>query len=155
VIKILYGERIGRQGKIRLGCAAVLFDNERKKVLLTRRADNGQWCLPSGGVEAGESVSEACQRETWEETGLRIQVGQLLSVHSSPDRLVAYSENDRFQIVSLAFAAEIVSGDPGLSDETTAIGFYSLAEIETMDILSHHRQFIADALAGQDAAFIR
>ena len=86
--QILYGDRIGRQGNIRLGCSAVLFDVNREKVLLTRRADNGRWCLPSGGVEPGESVTEACIRETLEETGLRVRVKRLTSVFSSPDRLV-------------------------------------------------------------------
>ena len=65
--KVLYGERISRQGKLRLGCSASIFD-EQGRVFLTRRADNGQWCLPGGGMEAGESVTEACEREVWEET---------------------------------------------------------------------------------------
>jgi 8-oxo-dGTP pyrophosphatase MutT (NUDIX family) len=153
--QILFGERIGRQGNIRLGCSAVLFDANREKILLTRRADNGQWCLPGGGVEPGESVAEACARETWEETGLRIRVKRLTSVFSSPDRLVIYSDGERFQIITLNFEVSERGGIIGLSDETTEIGFYSLPEIESMDILPHHKQFISDTLAGQDAAFIR
>ncbi len=152
--RILFGDRIGRQGKIRLGCVAVLFDKKREKVLLTRRADNGQWCLPSGGMEAGESASEACARETLEETGLKVRVKRLVSLFSSPDRLVIYGEDDKYQIVALCFEVEKIGGRTRLSDETTAVGFFSPAEIEGMDLLSHHRQFIADALAGQDAAFI-
>lgn len=155
MIRILFGDRIGRQGKIRLGCAAVLFDEKREKVLLTRRADNGQWCLPSGGVEAGESVTEACERETWEETGLRVQVKRLISVFSDPNRLVIYGDDDKFQVVVLNFEIEATGGKIGLSDETTEVGFYSLAEIEKLDLINHHRQFISDVLAGQDAAFIR
>lgn len=153
--QILFGERIGRQGNIRLGCSAVLFDANREKILLTRRADNGQWCLPGGGVESGESVAEACVRETWEETGLKIRVERLTSVFSSPDRLVIYSDGERFQIITLNFEVSERGGIIGLSDETTEIGFYSLPEIESMDILPHHKQFISDTLAGQDAAFIR
>ena len=45
--RILFGDRICKQGKIRLGCSAVLFDEKREKVLLTRRGDTGQGCLPS------------------------------------------------------------------------------------------------------------
>ncbi len=36
---------------------------------LTRRADNGQWCLPGGHVDPGETVAESCRREVEEETG--------------------------------------------------------------------------------------
>jgi ADP-ribose pyrophosphatase YjhB (NUDIX family) len=153
--QILSGERIGRQGKIRLGCSGVLFDSNREKVLLTRRADNGQWCLPSGGVEPGESVSEACARETWEETGLMVQVERLTSIFSSADRLVIYSDGSQFQFVILNFEVREISGKIRLSDETIDIGFYSTTEINTMDIFPHHKQFISDTLAGQDAAFIR
>jgi 8-oxo-dGTP pyrophosphatase MutT (NUDIX family) len=153
--QILFGERIGRQGNIRLGCSAVLFDANREKILLTRSTDNGQWCLPSGGVEPGESVAEACMREAWEETGLKIQVERLTGVFSSLDRLVIYSDGKRFQIITINFEVSKVSGKIRLSDETIDIGYYSIPEIETMDILTHHRQFISDTLAGQDAAFIR
>jgi hypothetical protein len=38
--KVLRGERIGKNGRIRLGCSAVIFDEAREKVLLTKRADN-------------------------------------------------------------------------------------------------------------------
>jgi hypothetical protein len=40
--KVIYGDHIGRLGKLRLGCSAVLFDDDRKVVLLTRRVDNGE-----------------------------------------------------------------------------------------------------------------
>ena len=153
--RILFGERIGKQGKIRLGCAAVLFDEKREKVLLTRRADTSQWCLPSGGVEAGESVAETCIREFREETGLIVQVERLTSICSNQDRLVIYDDGNQFQIISLNFEVSLIGGEPCLSDETTAIGYYSLPEIEKMDLFPHHRQFVADTLAGQDAAFIR
>ena len=78
--KLLYGECIGRLGAVRLGCSAMLFDEKRQKILLTRRTDNGQWCLPGGGLDPGESVAEACAREMREETGLEVRVGRLLGV---------------------------------------------------------------------------
>lgn len=153
--KILYGDRVGREGKIRLGCAALLFNENRTKILLTRRVDNGQWCLPSGGTEPGESVTETCERETWEETGLKVRVKRLIGVFSSPNRLVIYDNGGKFQIITLSFEVELAGGAIKLSDETTDIGYYPLAEIEKMDVLPHHKQFIADVLMGQDAAFIR
>ncbi len=153
--QILFGNRIGKQGKIRLGCAAILFDRDRNKVLLTRRLDNGQWCLPSGIVEPGESVSETCVRETREETGLDVQVKRFISVFSSPDRLVIYADGNKNQFVVLAFEVGLVGGELGLSNETTAAGYYSMAEIEQMDIFPHHRQFVMDALVGKDGVFIR
>ena len=118
---ILYGERIGKQGKIRLGCSAAIFD-EHGRILLTRRADNGQWCLPGGGLEPGESAAEACEREVLEETGLSVRVKRLVGVYSHADQLIVYPDGGKFQIVALHFEAEIIAGEPGLSNETTGLG---------------------------------
>ncbi len=152
--KILYGERIAKLGKLRLGCSAAIFD-EHGKVLLTRRRDNGQWCLPGGAVEAGESVAEACEREVWEETGLRVRVKRLVGVYSHPDQLTVYSETDQFHIIVLHFEAEIISGELGLSDETSAFGYFTLDEVEGLEMLGRHKERILDTLANQKEAFVR
>jgi ADP-ribose pyrophosphatase YjhB (NUDIX family) len=153
--QILFGDRIGKEGEIRVGCAAVIFDETRKKILLTRRADTGQWCLPSGGMEPGESVTETCIREVFEETGLEVRVIRLTSICSNQNRLVIYEDGHRFQIVSLNFEAETIGGVLRLSDETTEVGFFTPGNIGSMDIFSHHKQFIHDTLEAQDAAFVR
>jgi len=153
--KLLFGERIGKLGAIRLGCSAVIFDTAQNKILLTCRKDNGLWCLPGGGIDPGESVVEACAREVWEETGLRVRVGKLIGVYSNPHQLIEYNDGNRFQIFALNFEAEPISGNLGISDETTAVGFFSLTEIEDMDLMEHHRVRIQDALVGQQAAFVR
>jgi ADP-ribose pyrophosphatase YjhB (NUDIX family) len=77
--KFIYGDRIAKQAKVCLECLATIFDSSRQKILLTRRTDNGKWCLPGGGVDAGESVSEACEREVLEETGLIVKLKGLLA----------------------------------------------------------------------------
>ena len=152
--QILYGERIAKQGKIRLGCSAAIFD-EQRRVLLTKRRDNGQWCLPGGGMDSGESVAEACEREVLEETGLSVRVKRFVGVYSHPDQLVIYSDGAKFQIIALHFEAEIIGGELGLSDETSDCGYFTLDEIENMDIMGRHKERILDTLANQREAFIR
>lgn len=150
-----YGERIGRQAGLRVGCSATIFDVDRQRVLLTRRVDNGRWCLPGGGMDAGEDVTETCVREVWEETGLRVRVTRLLGVYSSPHRIIEYADGNRFQIVALNFEAEPVGGALGLSDETTEVGYFSQDEIAALDLMEHHRERIADAFDPDRAPFIR
>jgi 8-oxo-dGTP pyrophosphatase MutT (NUDIX family) len=154
MMQIVSGERIGQLGKIRLGCSAAIFDETANKLLLTKRADNGEWCLPGGWVEPGESVAETCIREVWEETGLRIEITQLIGVYSNQHLLVEYPDGNRFQQVSLCFAAKVLEGELGLSDETTAYGFYSLAEIQEMTVLANSVQRIYDAFDHQPQAYI-
>jgi ADP-ribose pyrophosphatase YjhB (NUDIX family) len=154
-MKIIHGHRVGAGGRIALCTNAVVFDAERRKVLLTRRADNGQWCLPGGHVDPGETVSESCVREVLEETGLRVRVKRLIGVYSSPERVVDYGDGKRHQIVALSFEAEVEGGTLSTSSETTASGFYTSEEIGGMDLMEHHRERIADSLAANPAAFLR
>lgn len=61
--RILNGDRIGATAALKIGAAAALLDCTGARVLRTQRSDNGQWCLPGGGVEAGEREADACLRE--------------------------------------------------------------------------------------------
>jgi 8-oxo-dGTP pyrophosphatase MutT (NUDIX family) len=153
--KLLYGDRIGRDCPLKVGCAAVIFDATRRKILLTQRSDNGRWCLPGGAMEPGETAAEACIREVWEETGLQVEVVKLIGVYTSPHRVTAYVDGNRFQFVSFSFEAVVVAGTLGLSEETTAYDYFSLAEMTHIDVMEHHLERIMDALADQAAAFIR
>ena len=57
--QILYGDRISQGAELRIGSCAVIFDETRKKVLLTQRTDNGLWCLPGGKMEWGKPLKSA------------------------------------------------------------------------------------------------
>lgn len=152
--QILYGDRLGKQGKIRLGCSAAIFD-EQGRILLTCRADNGEWCLPSGGMDPGESVAEACEREVWEETGLSVRVKRLVGVYSHADQLAVYADGNKAQIVALHFEVEIISGEPGLSNETTDFGYFTLEEIEKLEMFGRHKERILDTLENHRETLIK
>ena len=152
---LLYGERIGKTAKLSTGCSAIIWDETRAKILLTRRTDNGRWCLPGGHMEAGESMAETCVREVLEETGLQVKVGRLIGVYTTPHRITEYADGNRNQLVAMSFEAEVIGGTFGLSDETTEVGYFSLTEIAAMDMMEHHVERIQDALINQTAAFVK
>jgi len=155
MVKIIHGERVGKLGKLVVSCTAVVFDEARQRVLLTQRQDNQRWCLPGGHMEAGESAAEACIREVWEETGLRVDVERLVGVYSTPDQLNEYADGTRCQFVSLCFIVYPTGGTLQLSDETLAFGYFTLAEIEHIDLMESHAERLHDAFSGQQKAFIR
>jgi 8-oxo-dGTP pyrophosphatase MutT (NUDIX family) len=152
--QVLYGPRLSKEGKLRLGCSAAIFD-EQGRILLTRRADNGQWCLPGGAMDPGESAAEACEREVLEETGLRVRVKRLVGVYSHPDQLVVYKDGNKAHIVALHFEAEVIGGTLGLSNETTDFGFFSREELEGLDFLGRHKERIRDTFDNQREAVIK
>ena len=148
---ILYGPRLGKEGELRIGCSATIFDETRQKVLLTQRMDNGRWCLPGGHMESGESAAEACEREVWEETGLKVRATKLLGVYSNPDQLVIYKDGQKAFFVVLNFEVEVLEGELGLSNETTAFGYFTLEEMKSMPMHGEHKLRVEDAMRGGDA----
>jgi len=153
--KVIYGDRIGKEGKLRLGCSAVLFSDDRRKVLLTRRKDNGQWCLPGGMIDPGESVAEGCEPEVFEETGLKVRVVRLTCVYSNRNQLTVYPDGNKAHVIVLNFEVEKVSEELGLSDETTDVKFYSVAEAEQMDLFHNHAEHIHDSLTENNGTLIK
>lgn len=70
--------------------------------LLVRRTDSGEWALPGGTLEWGETLRSAVQRELWEEAGVsEVELGELLAVYSDPAR------DPRFHAVTIVVTARV------------------------------------------------
>ena len=103
-------------------------------------------------MDAGESAAEACVREVLEETGLEVRVVKLVGVYTSPDILVEYPDGNKIQPVAFSFEAEVIGGELTLSDETIDFGWYTVAEIESMDTIEQHLRRIHDAVKNRPEA---
>jgi len=155
VTQLLYGERIARNAELHLGAFAAIYDATHAKILLVCRADNRKWVLPGGGMERGESLSECCVREVWEETGLQVEAGQLVGVYSTPHRVVAYSDGRTRQTISFVLEATIVGGDLTTTEEMSAFGYFGLSDLPTLNLSDHHAERIHDALRNRTSPFIK
>jgi len=73
----------------------VLIKREEEYLLIKRASDpdKGLWTIPGGTVKVGEKIREAAVREVQEETGLEVEIGELLDVI---DKIV-YDEADRIK----------------------------------------------------------
>ena len=133
--------------------AVILHDN---RLLLQQRADSGQWGLPGGSVEIGETVTAALEREVREETGLEVAVGRLIGVYSDPrSQIVRYSDGRVWHYVNLCFACELRGGQLRLAPgEPLALDWFAPDALPANHVPLHRRR-IDDALAGQAAPFIR
>ena len=154
MVQIIKGNRVGKNGRLGVGCSASVSDRSGEKVLLIRRKDNGKWAVPGGYMEAGESFSEACKREVWEETGLAVNVNRLIGIYTSPNLLLEYPDGNKWQLVVLHFEAELISGELTLGEETTEFGFFSLDEIQALDMNGLDRKRILDGFVASHAALI-
>ncbi len=102
---------------------AVVTD-ETDSILLVHKTDNGLWALPGGGVDPGETVSDAVVREVEEETGVRVEVRNLIGVYTNPRHVMAYDDGEVRQQFSLCFEAEMLGGSLRTSNETDEVQFF-------------------------------
>ncbi len=132
----------GGSAQFRVAVSALIFDGER--ILLALRRDIEWWNLPGGGMEIGETVDEALCREVSEETGLVVEVGQLVGVYSKPQK----------QEVVLTFRCSVLSGTPIATEESLACRYFDPNDLPAKT-LPKHRERIEDALLNQPTALLR
>ena len=105
-----------------LPSASVVVVNEAGEILLLQRADTGHWSVPAGVVDPGEQPADAAVRETYEETGILIEVDRVAGVALHP---VSYPNGDRCQYLNVWFHGRPVGGRPGSPDgEALAVGWF-------------------------------
>lgn len=95
-----------------LPSATVLVDDPegRDRILLVRHAQSGSWGMIGGMVEPEEPPAEAAVRETEEETGLEVEIVELLAAVGGPGYTVEYGNGDRTSYVSSVYRARIIGG---------------------------------------------
>jgi len=124
--------------------AAVIHEG---KILLTKREDFEVWCLPSGGVEEGESLAEAAIRETKEETGVDVELTRLVSVYS---RLGGMPD-----VHAVLYEARPSGGELRLQPgETIELKYFAFDELPD-EIAFAHKKRIADAFSGKSGISVK
>ncbi len=130
-----------------VGVGAVAIKNG--KILLVKRAFDpgaGKWSIPGGLVEVGEKLSEACSRETEEETGIKVDILELINVFDMIDR-----DNEgkvRYHYVLVDFLAKPVGGEERKSEEVTEIAWIDYQQAKQMDLTKTARKALEELFGG-------
>ena len=93
-----------------LPSAAVVIHDERMRLLLCLHHDKNSWVTPGGLIEPGEQPADAAVRETWEETGLHVELTGILGVYGGPELIIDYPNGDRTAYVGTIFRGRIAGG---------------------------------------------
>jgi ADP-ribose pyrophosphatase YjhB (NUDIX family) len=129
-----------------VGSSAVVVDDEGR-ILLQRRSDSGNWALPGGAMDIGETLAASAIREVKEETGFDVHIERIVGIYSDPAHVFAYSDGEVRQEFSICLACTIVGGSLAVSHESTDVRFVSVAELEGLEMYPSIRKRIDDYLA--------
>jgi ADP-ribose pyrophosphatase YjhB (NUDIX family) len=123
--------------------ANVLAVNDEGKILMIRRTDNDNWAVPGGGMDLGESITDAAIRETREETGIACEITGLVGIYTNPRHVIRYTSNDEVrQEFSIVFTARPVGGELRPSSESSDPQWVSPATIPSLRMHPSMRQRI-------------
>jgi 8-oxo-dGTP pyrophosphatase MutT (NUDIX family) len=90
----------------------VIVTDEQRRILLILRADTGEWALPGGYMEPGETFVDAGVREVREETGLTVVDPRMLGIWSGPDYFFEYPNGDQVYKITAVYVAQSAGGPP-------------------------------------------
>jgi ADP-ribose pyrophosphatase len=116
-----------------VGVGAVIV--EKCRVLLIKRGKApllGEWSIPGGMLELGETLREGAEREALEETGLVVRAGDLLGVF---DRIVPdETQRTLYHYVLIDFLCEIISGNVLAAGDASDASWFTLADLSDLSL---------------------
>lgn len=128
-----------------LSVAAVVVDDGGRVVLVRRgkAPDAGEWSIPGGAVEIGESLEAALRREVREETGLEIAVGAFLEIYERVER-----EADgavRFHFVVIDYRGTVTGGTLRAGDDAADVALVDPSDLDRYGLADSIRRVISSA----------
>ena len=111
-------KKIGHDIIMTAACG-VLIENDKGQLLLQKRSDTGQWCVPGGAMEIGETYEQAAMREIREEVGIEVSDLSLYGLYSGDDRLIHYPNVDEVYSLSVIFHTKSYTGE--ISDKDSEV----------------------------------
>ncbi|QOS77684.1 NUDIX domain-containing protein [Paenibacillus sp. JNUCC31] len=137
-----------------------IIRDQMGRILLQKRSDYGDWGLPGGGMEPGESIEETMIREVKEETGLDVSSYELASIYTGERMKYTYPDGNEVVFVMFLFNVTAELGGKLDHDQTTLLFedeqneslelvFKSLDEIDICTINKVQQPVFIDLMNGE------
>jgi len=143
-----YGDPAAPTPNTLIPACNMLVVNDGGELLLQRRRDTGQWALPGGAQDIGETPSTCAVRECFEETGITAEVTDLLGIYSDPGHVVRYSDDEIRQEFEITLIGRPIDGEPTINDEASEVGWFAFDGLTSLDIHPSMMRQIDDYRSG-------
>jgi ADP-ribose pyrophosphatase YjhB (NUDIX family) len=126
-----------------------------KRALLIRRGSEpllGQWSIPGGSLEVGETLEQGVARELLEETGVEVRVAELIEVFeridaTAPRRNVDGQERPRYHYVIVDYLCERLRGETRAGGDATDVAYASEEELGNFHLTETAQRILRKAFA--------
>lgn len=127
-----------------VGVGGVVISNGR--ALLVRRGNapsQGEWSIPGGLLEVGETLVEGVRRELEEETGIRVKVHEVIDVF---EKITLDAEGKTlYHFVVLDYLCERAGGEPKPGSDVMEVAWVAEADVDSYSLTAAVKQVIRKA----------
>ena len=119
---------------------AVVRDN---KILLIQERADGNWAMPGGWADLGNSPASVAEREVFEESGFHVKAEKLVAVIDA-NRIQPLEFYHAYKII---FLCKLLDGEPRISHETLAVDFFELNKLPPLSIYRTNEDMLREVFA--------
>lgn len=113
------------------------------KILLIQERADGNWAMPGGWADLGNSPASVAEREVWEESGFRVKAEKVVAVIDA-NRLEPMEFYHAYKII---FLCQLLDGEPRTNYETLAVDFFDLDHLPPLSVYRTNEAMLHEVFA--------
>lgn len=113
------------------------------KILLIQERADGNWAMPGGWADLGDSPRSVAEREVWEESGFRVKAEKVVAVIDA-NRIEPMEFYHAYKII---FLCRLLDGEPRTSYETLAVDFFDLNHLPPLSSYRTDEEMLREVFA--------
>jgi ADP-ribose pyrophosphatase YjhB (NUDIX family) len=113
------------------------------KILLIQERADGNWAMPGGWADLGNSPASVAEREVWEESGFRVKTEKVVAVIDA-NRIEPLEFYHAYKII---FLCRLLEGEPRTSHETLAVDFFDPDHLPPLSFYRTNEDMVREVFA--------